>query len=297
MIEKDLKMQKFNKVLDSQLNINFSDDDSDNDISGDIRKNIGKVDEKKEDEEDKRMLELIARMNLLEIVEYNEKKSEEKAREKHQNSFNLFSYDKNLYNIHKIDKKLMDYQKLNTVSEYVFRPSIKEYEGWPYWIKQYKNLVFVGISQGIIRIFDIKNNEELKPLVIKKNTINRVMSMDINLEGTHLVAGYSEGNLALFDIQKQKLITEIKDAHSHEIESVKFLSVDYPISFVSADKKGVLYKASVSRTLMIYRKSLCRNLLNDKNFHNFHRGYDKGYKIFIADENLLVCILIYSLVS
>ena len=42
-----------------------------------------------------------------------------------------------------------------------------------------------------------------------------------------------------------------------------------------------------------YRKSLCRNPQNDKKFHNFQRGYDKGYKIFIADENLFVCIIIY----
>ena len=30
-----------------------------------------------------------------------------------------------------------------------------------------------------------------------------------------------------------------------------------------------------------------------KKFHNFHRGYDKGNKFSIADENLFVCILIY----
>ena len=44
---------------------------------------------------------------------------------------------------------------------------------------------------------------------------------------------------------------------------------------------------------LITRESLCRNPLNDKKFHNFQRGYDKGNKIFIADENLFVCILIY----
>ena len=31
-----------------------------------------------------------------------------------------------------------------------------------------------------------------------------------------------------------------------------------------------------------------------KKFHNFHSGYDKGYKNFIDDEHLFVCILIYS---
>ena len=34
-----------------------------------------------------------------------------------------------------------------------------------------------------------------------------------------------------------------------------------------------------------------------KNSIIFRGGYDKGYKIFIADKNLFVCILIYLLVS
>ena len=41
-----------------------------------------------------------------------------------------------------------------------------------------------------------------------------------------------------------------------------------------------------------YCKSLCRNSKMTKNFHNFHRGYDKGYIIFIADENLFVSQII-----
>ena len=67
-----MKKQLFNKELDKKLNMSFSDDDSDKDLDGEFRKNIGKIDEK-EEEEDKRMLEQIARMNLLEIVEQNEK--------------------------------------------------------------------------------------------------------------------------------------------------------------------------------------------------------------------------------
>ena len=34
-----------------------------------------------------------------------------------------------------------------------------------------------------------------------------------------------------------------------------------------------------------------------KNSIIFRGGYDKGYKFFIADENLFVCILIYLYVS
>ena len=34
-----------------------------------------------------------------------------------------------------------------------------------------------------------------------------------------------------------------------------------------------------------------------KNSIIFRGGYDKGYRIFIADKNLFVCILIYLLIS
>ena len=42
-----------------------------------------------------------------------------------------------------------------------------------------------------------------------------------------------------------------------------------------------------------YRKSLCCNSLMTKNSIIFIGGYVKGYKFFIADKNLFVCILIY----
>ena len=45
-----------------------------------------------------------------------------------------------------------------------------------------------------------------------------------------------------------------------------------------------------------YRKSLCRDPQITKNSIIFRGGYDKGYKIFIADENLFVSILIFLLV-
>lgn len=206
---------------------------------------------------------------MLEIVEQNEKKSVELARVKHQNSFSLFSYDKNYYNIHKIEKKLMDHQRLTRIADYIYNPAQEEYKGLPYCIRQYKNFIFVGISQGVIRIFDYSTNEELKPLELKKkkNTINRVMTMDITLHGEYLVAGYAEGNLAVFDLSKLKCIVEITDIHFHEIESVKFLSIDSPLTFISADKKGVLYKSTVSKSLLMY--STKNELIMKKPFRDF----------------------------
>ena len=46
-------------------------------------------------------------------------------------------------------------------------------------------------------------------------------------------------------------------------------------------------------SILTILKNLCRNPQNDKKSIIFKGGYDKGYKIFIADENLFLCILIY----
>ena len=191
------------------------------------------------------------------------------AKAKHQNSFSLFSYDKNYYNIHKIEKKLMDQQRLTRIADYIYNPMQDEFKGLPYCIKQYKNLVFIGISQGVIRIFDYHTNDELKPLTLKKKTtaINRVLCMDVSLHGEYLVAGYAEGDIALFDLNKMKCIYEVKEVHFHEIESVRFLSIESPIMFVSVDRKGVLYKITINKNVIMY--SCKTELIMKKPFRDF----------------------------
>ena len=60
----------------------------------------------------------------------------------------------------------------------------------------------------------------------------------------------------------------------------------------------VLLSSKDEKLKFSYLKSLCRNPPKmTKNSIIFRGDYDKGYKIFIADENLFVCILIYLYVS
>lgn len=87
------------------------------------------------------------------------------------------------------------------------------------------------------------------------------------MEGEYLVAGYSEGNVALFEVKTQRLIAEVKDIHFEEIQSIKFLSIDTPITFVTADKVGTMFKVSVSKTLLIY--SVKTEVIMKKPFKDF----------------------------
>ena len=73
--------------------------------------------------------------------------------------------------------------------------------------------------------------------------------------------------MALFDLTKNKLIILISDVHHHEIKLVKFLSIDSPITIMSGDAKGILYKITISRTLLIY--SYKSDLVMKKSFKDF----------------------------
>ena len=61
--------------------------------------------------------------------------------------------------------------------------------------------------------------------------------------------------------------------------------------------KSVKMDTAIKQVKNVTVKSIVVTPLINKNFHNFHRGYNKGYKFFVADENLLVCIPIYLFVS
>ncbi|CAI2383783.1 unnamed protein product [Moneuplotes crassus] len=266
LIKKEKKKDEFEKDLQNKLNINFSDSSEDDDDEMAIfREKLGKEQERKDEQEEQRAIEQAKRMSLLEIVETNESKTEE------QKSYAVLQYDKNYYNIHTIEKKLLHQQRLTKIAENIYSKRLvkTELEGLPYCIKQYQNLIFVGISQGLIRIFDDQTDEELKPLVLKKNkvVINRVLSMDVSLNGEYLVAGYADGNIALFDLTKNKLIIEINDVHHHEIKQVAFLSIDSPITIMSGDDKGILYKITISRTFYLY--SYKSDLVMKKPFKEF----------------------------
>ena len=78
-----------------------------------------------------------------------------------------------------------------------------------------QDYIFVGNSTGIIRVFDIKSQKEMKPLmdegVVGSN--NKVTSLDITPDGGFMISGYKGGQIALWDLIEYKLIKFISDLH------------------------------------------------------------------------------------
>ena len=70
-INKELRKKQFSREIEN-LNLDISDD-SDEDIGIQFREKLDEDQSKKQEEEEKRLYNQVAKMELLEIVEQNEK--------------------------------------------------------------------------------------------------------------------------------------------------------------------------------------------------------------------------------
>jgi len=94
-----------------------------------------------------------------------------------------------------------------------------------------------------------------------------VLSTVVSLNDDNQIEGYSDGNSDHFNLHKKKLNIEINDVLHQEIKQVKFLSIDSPITILSGDDKGNLYKITISRTFYVY--SYKSDLVMSKPFKQF----------------------------
>ena len=89
-----------------------------------------------------------------------------------------------------------------------------------------KNFLFVGNSQGIIRVFDLKTQKEMKPLMDKQYVGHeKVTTMDISGENGLLLAGYSDGSIVLWDLIDYKLLKQLPNLHETNITNIKIYRV------------------------------------------------------------------------
>lgn len=95
---------------------------------------------------------------------------------------------------------------------------------------------------GIIRVFDLKSQKEMKPLM-DDNQIgnnNRVTCLDISNDGGFLLSGYKGGQVALWDLVNYKLIKILSDLHQTDVINAKIYHVDEQESIyaLSAEDAG-----------------------------------------------------------
>ena len=104
-------------------------------------------------------------------------------------------------------------------------------------IKYSENNLIAGDVLGEVKIFSLSDKKLLKilPCPIKSDTIIKVNAMDLTNDGKYIFIGYSNGNIAFFDLKTQKSKLLITDIVNCECLYIKFI-----------DKEGKFFKIMVS---------------------------------------------------
>lgn len=168
------------------------------------------------------------------------------------NTFMLFG-DKGQLEIPPEERRMLENHSLTRITDMMFNVSSEDGRGGlPVCINQFGNNLYIGFTQGVIRIFDLNACEELKCLLPKKqkSAVNKVTCLDISVTGGQLVAGYASGKICVFDLVKQKIIVETDDIYKSEVDTVKFLSNLSTNHIVATDSKGNLRKIVVTKGLL-----------------------------------------------
>jgi len=77
--------------------------------------------------------------------------------------------------------------------------------------------IFVGNSNGIIRVFDLESQTAQQPLKDGSLLRNKVTSISISQDRMLLVSGYKKGNIALWDLEKAKLMKVSGAIHHSDV--------------------------------------------------------------------------------
>lgn len=133
--------------------------------------------------------------------------------------------DKRFYNV---QKKLLTYQEYKEIAKKLHLVKNHEHSGMVSALTVVQEYVFIGNSSGIIRVFDMRTQREMKALrddgAIGSN--NKVTSLDITEKGTFLLSGYKKGQIALWDLESYKLLKVLGDLHNSEVVNAKIYHID-----------------------------------------------------------------------
>ena len=117
-------------------------------------------------------------------------------------------------------------------------------------ITAYNNSIFTGNNIGVIKTYSCDQQLEFNSLSSKEIDVcekRSVVCMDISPDGELLLAGYSNGYLAVWELTTLKLRKLLKDIHKTSIVACKFFrSNKKKVELVSSDIEGNVFKITMS---------------------------------------------------
>jgi hypothetical protein len=135
----------------------------------------------------------------------------------------------------------------------------KDAIGLPTALSIGSKFIAIGTQRGIILVFDLfeelrqklglptSGSNDATSLAVKK--FGSVSSIDLSANGENLVAGYTSGCIALWDVIKGTIVKSVPDMHPSPITSLRFIS-EKSLSFVSVDAGGLVNKVSFTKPLL-----------------------------------------------
>jgi len=241
--------------------------------------------------------------NSFEFIDYMESKKYKKSDEdKDENIFLLKNYKLNS----KKKIEVLKFPPKTTLSSRFFKggnilTSITANE----------DVIFTGNNLGIIRVYSCEKEMEYKSFFLEQiqkepQAKRAVTCMDVSESISHLVCGYCNGFLSLWDLSKTNCIKYIPKEHNSCIISVKFIRVEKDnFEFLSSDLDGKVNRIVVS--VGFFMTSVESEAIIEYNkpiflieVFKFNKEEKKRYK-FLEDPTTIVAfgcldqILIYQL--
>jgi len=133
-------------------------------------------------------------------------------------------------------------------------------------IAAFNNSIFTGNNLGNIKTYSCDQQLEFNSLSSKDIDAcekRAVVCMDISADGDLLLAGYSNGYIAIWELSTNKIKKLIKDVHKSSIVACKFIRNDSKKSdIITSDIDGNVFKISVKAgyfSIGVESKILIRN--------------------------------------
>ena len=136
--------------------------------------------------------------------------------------------------------------------------------GLPTALAVSSRFIAVGTQRGVVMVFDLF--EELRQQLglrltdggavlgggsdVLSDKCGSVTSIDLSSSGDTLIAGYTSGMVALWDVIQGKVLKSVTEAHPSPITSARYISDKDRISVVTVDAGGLVNKLTFGKVLL-----------------------------------------------
>ncbi|KAK1559936.1 hypothetical protein Q3G72_020158 [Acer saccharum] len=169
-----------------------------------------------------------------------------------------------------------DVDASNTITQTIGSQAFRRDHGSPQVLSVHLNFIAVGMSKGVIVLVPSKysahhhDNMDSKMLMLGvqgDRSLAPVTSMSFNQQGDLLLAGYGDGHITVWDVQRASVAKIITGEHTAPVVHTFFLGQDSQVTrqfkAVTGDSKGLVLLHSFSVVPLLNRFSIKTQCLLD----------------------------------